>query len=305
MGKKIENTDSKPEAKNLKGSKFIEWMRSLLQQQFLFQFAIITLVMVCIYPEYRSIRVLESTVEELKADNRLLRAELSKIVSEVRDVKTTIQNLEEEVKNNQSKTDSAEEYLTTVNEILKTEISMVRSKVHDAETELYTVKEDVKNFQHNVDKLEKKSTKTEIGIKEMLKNFTLAETELDKHKSSIQHLLNITQTLNESQVNINTLQVVINKRLAELSCQSGYEIGAHDYPTRSFPYDVTIKFDPPFQKKPAFAYGITLLDALKHMAVNAQLISLTEQSFSLRIISWGRAELYGAKISWIACPKQQ
>ena len=116
-----------------------------------------TLVMVCIYPAYRSIRVLESTVEELKADNRLLRAELSKIVSEVRDVKTTIQNPEEEVKNNQSKTESAEEYLTTVNEILKTEISMVRSKVHDAETELHTVKEDVKDFQHKVDKLKNKN----------------------------------------------------------------------------------------------------------------------------------------------------
>lgn len=304
MGKKIvENTDSKPESKTIKGSRLVEWMWSLLQQQFLFQFAILTLVIVCIYPAYKSIRVLESTIEELEVDNRLLRIEINKIVSEERNVKTTIQNVVNEAKNNQTQIENAMEYLTTVNEVLKTEINMVRSKVHDAETEVHTLKDDVKNFQLKVDNLQTKSSKTAIAIKEMYKNFTIVEAELDKHKSSIQHLLNTTQTLNESKVDINTLQVVIKKKLAELSCQSGYEIGAHDYPTRSFPYDVTIKFDPPFQKKPAFAYGITLLDALKHLAVNAQLISLTEQSFSLRIISWGRGELYGARISWIACPK--
>lgn len=304
MGKKIaEDTDAKPESKSSKEGQFMEWIRPLLQQHFFFQFAVVTLLMVCIYSAYKNIGVLENTIAELQTDNRLLRNEIIKIVSEVRDVKTTLHNVEKKVKNNQSKVESAIEHLTTVYELQKTEIGMIRSEVHDTETELHTVEEDLNSIQHKIDNLHIKSTKTEIAIKEMFKNFTVAETELDKHNSSIQHLLNSTRALNESLITINTLQVAIHNKLTELSCQSGYEIGAHDYPKRSFPYDVTIKFDPPFQKKPAFAYGITLLDALKHMAVNAQLISLTERSFSLRIITWGRAELYGARISWIACPK--
>lgn len=197
------------------------------------------------------------------------------------------------------------EELKLYNKQLNTRISRLESDMHQTMTALTSLEEDVKNNQNKLQTLRVDVAKLETSAKEFFKNFTVAESNLDEQITSIQYLFNKTDDLNEKLVNINSIQSDLAAKTAELmgrgNCQSGRDIGAHAYPHRSFPYDVTIKFDPPFKAKPALSYGLTLIDTLKHTAVNVVLTSLTEQSFSLNFQGWGGGQLYGARISWIAC----
>ena len=189
--------------------------------------------------------------------------------------------------------------------LLKSEISKVKPEIHDVKSKVYSIEKGLKTSQRQFESLEIKSTYTDTITKELFKNFTRTENELNKHKSSIQHLLILTQTLKEElELNRNTLQVGLQTRPAQSACQSGHHIGRSDSHARIiFPFHVIIMFEPPFKSKPAFSYGLTYLHSMKHLSVNVELISLTEESFKLKFVSWGGEELYGARVSWIACPK--
>ena len=106
--------------------------------------------------------------------------------------------------------------------------------------------------------------------------------------------------------------ISITQRFEKIEgCQSGdaLELGSHNYPARSLPLERTIRFDPPFRKVPAVSYANTLLHSVattfgNSLNVNLQLISLTPESFTIKLLKAGRAHaVYGARISWMACPK--
>ena len=97
MEKKIDGeTECKPESSISKGRTFRKWFRSLLQHQFLFQLAIFTLIISCIYPVYKSVRTMEKTIADLQTGSQLLGITVSKMESEIRD-KTDLHLVELEV----------------------------------------------------------------------------------------------------------------------------------------------------------------------------------------------------------------
>ena len=99
---------------------------------------------------------------------------------------------------------------------------------------------------------------------------------------------------------INSLSAKID---GQEKCQSGLGVGVHTYPQHSFPYSVTVRFDPPFGEVPAFAYGTTLLDSTKFTHYYTTIDTLTNEMFTLSINTWGGYNLWGARISWMACPR--
>ena len=150
--------------------------------------------------------------------------------------------------------------------------------------------------------------KMNLFVKEFYKNYTLTYTLTDKHNSSIQFLYNFTAATNETLMNVlyelDERTTSINERFEKTErCQSGHEVGEHKWPEQAFPLERTVKFDPPFKKVPAFSYGTMLLDSTSHLSVHLHLLSLTTESFKMKINTWDRHyPLYGAKFSWMACP---
>lgn len=134
------------------------------------------------------------------------------------------------------------------------------------------------------------------------------ESELQKHKELIASLTTALGTTNEELSGIqaslgNKVDTLTSQMEGREKCQSGNGVGVHTYPSHSFPYTVTVRFDPPFRRTPAFVYGTVLLDATTHTRYNAALQQLTKELFTLRMVTWAQYYLWGARISWMACPK--
>ena len=153
----------------------------------------------------------------------------------------------------------------------------------------------------------KRVDKIDKFVEEFDNTFTAADIQSQKH--SLQQLQ---YSIEHIKANLLTVKEEVDKRTAAIydridnaeGCQSGTEIGEHTYPAQSFPLERTVKFDRPFQKVPAFSFGTTLLDSTSHLSVHVQLRSLTPESFTIYINTWGGIyALYGARISWMACPK--
>ena len=144
--------------------------------------------------------------------------------------------------------------------------------------------------------------------REMLKHVTKF-AEMDQLTNDLQGRVGVIKNkLKQSVSNISTdLNRNVNNVMRTLeqleTCQSGNDVGAHQAPRSPFPYTVTIKFNPPFRKVPAFVYGTKLLDVGGHTRYNAIVERLTKESFTLSIRSWANTVLTGVKMSWMACPK--
>ena len=144
-----------------------------------------------------------------------------------------------------------------------------------------------------------------LFVKEFDKNYTVTYTLTDKLNTSVQFLHNFTDKIDKALVKIkdelDKRTTSINERFEKTEgCQSGYEVfESNTYPAQVIPLDRTVKFDRPFQKVPAFSYGTTTV----HLRTNLQLISLTTESFKIKFHTWGGYALYGARVSWMACPK--
>ena len=179
-----------------------------------------------------------------------------------------------------------------------------------------TMEKTIQEIQAKQEKTEMKLNKTverlnevNIFVEEFNNAFSNGNALSDKHSSTIQLLRTSIDIINGKLVEIKDelkeRTTSINKRLETAEgCQSGTEVGEHTYPAQAFPLERTVTFNPPFKKVPAFSYGTTLLDSTSHLSVHLQLLSLTTESFKIKFHTWGkRYALYGARVSWMACPK--
>ena len=124
-------------------------------------------------------------------------------------------------------------------------------------------------------------------------------------------LVSLNEELKSTKAELSVAKTNINGKLLTLTtqqddrekCQSGNGVGVHTYPSRSFPYTVTVRFNPPFKKTPAFVYGTVVLDATSETRYNAQLQKLTNEYFTISMTTWATYYLWGARVSWMACPK--
>lgn len=193
--------------------------------------------------------------------------------------------------------------MTMEMKITSLEEDNIRLKAH-----LASVTEVSQNNRKLFDMTVGSNDKMDLFMKDFYKNYTVTYTLTDKLNSSTKFLLDFTNALNETLLKIKDEldgQITsINDRFEKTEiCQSGYEVGAHQWPAQSFPLEHTVEFDPPFKKVPVLSYGLTLLDSTSHLSVELHLLSLTKESFKIRFNTWGEYALYGARFSWIACPK--
>ena len=70
-------------------------------------------------------------------------------------------------------------------------------------------------------------------------------------------------------------------------------------------HSATIQFDPPFGVPPAVMEAFSTLDSArdKNLRVVSEVSDITTETAKLRVFTWDDSNLYGAKLSWIACPK--
>ena len=255
-------------------------LRRSFQQHYLIQVATIILFIGCLYPVYNDITTMKRRFQELelkqeKSENKINYLEME--ISKFKDLEIVIIEL-------------------------KRELSSVTKETQTNRKQLDTAKSGL--------------NKTNTFVKEFYKNFTVTNTLTEEHNSSIQYLFNFIDALNETLVKVNDEQdertISITQWFEKIEgCQSGdaLELGSHNYPARSLPLERTIRFHPPFRKVPAVSYANTLLDSVastsgNSLNVHLQLISLTPKSFTLKLLKAGRAHaVYGARISWMACPK--
>lgn len=180
------------------------------------------------------------------------------------------------------------------------ELANRQTLLETAVRELETTRETVgrlKEIEQRLVKVEAAFTKTNDAI-----------GRFDNTQTELQMLKDIVETLKMS---VLENQEHFNEKISDLTtnierqekCQSGLGVGAHTHPQHSFPYTVTVKFDPPFKNVPSFVYGTTMLDASKVTHYNTILRELTAESFTLHIHTWTDYYLWGARVSWMACPK--
>ncbi|XP_071133208.1 uncharacterized protein [Mytilus edulis] len=86
-------------------------------------------------------------------------------------------------------------------------------------------------------------------------------------------------------------------------CQSGV-FGEHAYPERKFPVSRYITFNPPFTAVPALVYGLYLYDTSKdsNSRLVTEVTNLSKSGFNMKIKTSGDTKMWGARISWMACP---
>lgn len=77
----------------------------------------------------------------------------------------------------------------------------------------------------------------------------------------------------------------------------------HTNPRPSWPYTQSVTFQTPFEEKPNVTYGLYLLDTgyTKNTRVSTNITNVTKTGFQVKLNTWADTELYGARISWMAC----
>lgn len=157
----------------------------------------------------------------------------------------------------------------------------------------------------DIDELREENKK----LKSRLLELEYKHTEADNRYGDVEDRVNdfvpslnvLKQAQEQIQATVTTLSTEIS---VQEGCQSGRGAGVHTSPKHSFPYSATVKFNPPFKHDPAFVYGFYLLDATNAIRVKADLLQVSRTSFTINFISWFDKNLWGARISWMACPKQ-
>ncbi|WAR12779.1 hypothetical protein MAR_026959 [Mya arenaria] len=116
-------------------------------------------------------------------------------------------------------------------------------------------------------------------------------------------LVNVNAALEQRMASLKETVSGINTSLEE-KCQSG-EFGPHHNPRPSYPVTLTINFQPAFKSKPAIVYGLKVLDSAHNtnVRVSGSITEMTNAYFKFKISEWADTVMYGAKFSWMACPK--
>ncbi|WAR12792.1 hypothetical protein MAR_026972, partial [Mya arenaria] len=166
---------------------------------------------------------------------------------------------------------------------MKTDVALIRS---DLNTVMATVKNDIKKVNDTLARAE--------SIHASYNSLSAAQRHTDD-----------TMSLLEKGVQSLKLSVSgINASLEE-KCQSG-EFGPNNFrPRPTFPWLITIHFQPAFRRTPAIVYGLRFLDVSNeaNVRVRGEIMELTNTYFKFKIDEWDNTVLYGAKFSWMACPK--
>ena len=81
--------------------------------------------------------------------------------------------------------------------------------------------------------------------------------------------------------------------------------GDHAYPQIRFPKQGYIKFNPPFSHTPAVVYGLYMLDSSnrQNVRLTTTISGVSKNGFTMRVATFSGTEMWGARISWMACPK--
>ncbi|XP_034302039.2 uncharacterized protein [Magallana gigas] len=88
----------------------------------------------------------------------------------------------------------------------------------------------------------------------------------------------------------------------DLRCESGV-VGIHTIPIPNWPYTQSVTFQTPFEAKPTVTYGLYLLDTgyTRNTRVTTEVTDVTKTGLQVKLNTWADTELYGARISWMAC----
>ncbi|XP_052675311.1 uncharacterized protein LOC128157004 isoform X2 [Crassostrea angulata] len=88
----------------------------------------------------------------------------------------------------------------------------------------------------------------------------------------------------------------------DFRCESGV-VGIHTNPHPSWPYTQSVTFQTPFKAKPTVTYGLYLLDTgyTRNTRVTTEVTDVTKTGPQVKLNTWADTELYGARISWMAC----
>eukprot|EP00105_Crassostrea_gigas_P033752 XP_019917900.1 PREDICTED: uncharacterized protein LOC105346508 [Crassostrea gigas] len=88
----------------------------------------------------------------------------------------------------------------------------------------------------------------------------------------------------------------------DLRCESGV-VGIHTIPIPNWPYTQSVTFQTPFEAKPTVTYGLYLLDTgyTRNTRVIAEVTDVTKTGLQVKLNTWADTELYGARVSWMAC----
>uniref|UniRef100_A0A8W8L1W6 H-type lectin domain-containing protein n=1 Tax=Magallana gigas TaxID=29159 RepID=A0A8W8L1W6_MAGGI len=80
-------------------------------------------------------------------------------------------------------------------------------------------------------------------------------------------------------------------------------VGIHTNPRPSWPYTQSVTFQTPFESKPTVTYGLYLLDTgyTRNTRVTTEVTDVTKTGLQVKLNTWADTELYGARISWMAC----
>lgn len=121
--------------------------------------------------------------------------------------------------------------------------------------------------------------------------------QLEENKKAIQ--TEVEQKIKQTELNLEQKAMAPRQ-----GCQSG-TIGEHAYPQVRFPLSQNVTFNPPFKDIPAVVYGLYLLDSSKdhNVRVTTSLSNLSRNGFTLGISTFADTIMWGARVSWMACPK--
>lgn len=280
----------------------------------------------------RQVFKLEGTVEEIKT------TQLKRIEEDIDELKSNANNDNEPQEFEELRQEN--EAMKAEIEDLSQEIENIKKKTSELQESNSELQERSTALQESNSELQKEVSKLLISNEavsnskgqmcdEMEQRFGIVETRLSQAKSEMERLDKLESELKMCRGLVDSLKIetketkencdnesaqvraLLEQKMLSMStkidrqetCQSGLNVGVHAYPQHSFPYTVTVKFNPPFKNAPAFVYGTTLLDTISSIHYNARLTEVTNELFTLSMITWSSYSLYGARISWMACPK--
>ncbi|WAR12833.1 hypothetical protein MAR_027013 [Mya arenaria] len=166
----------------------------------------------------------------------------------------------------------------------------------DVEYDIKTVNDTLARIHSMAEWLDTSFTSLNGTQQQTNETVSLLNNDVNLLKSSLmntsqqEEMTNLRETVSEIQTSL------------EEKCQSG-EIGPLVRPL--YPVTLTINFRPAFNSKPAIVYGLKVLDSAHNtnVRVDGHITEMTSAFFKFKIRSWADTVMYGAKFSWMACPK--
>ncbi|WAR12791.1 hypothetical protein MAR_026999 [Mya arenaria] len=182
-------------------------------------------------------------------------------------------------------TDSTYQVLSSKIDTINLELALLRNEQVQTKQELIEAKTEIRRIQEN---------QTDRYVILLREDVTLLKSKL----------VNVNAALEQRMTSLKETVSGINTSLEE-KCQSG-EFGPHHInPRPSYPVTLTINFQPAFKSKPAIVYGLKVLDSAHNanVRVSGSITEMTNAYFKFTISEWANTVMYGAKFSWMACPK--